>query len=398
MVPNPICPTCHGDFVEEIEADNDPRDFIASAEEEDEMENEFGGAGNYNQDLQSMLTDMLTNIMGGRQPTNAAAAAAAGGSAGESGSIDGYDFQMLGSQPGDNIFSAAVADDGQGERRIPGVRTWTSNMGNAQMSFSVANIGLDDANRRWPGASESGEQAQTQAAESHQQSQTQSAESHQQSQTQSAENQQQQRRRPMFIDPEENAPLTLGNLVSSLLGALGGAGRGDEAGGTGVNPLFGMPVGNLGDYAWGQNSLDDIITRIMEQNQGVNAPPPATEAQMAKLVCRVILEDEVARHVECGICMEEYKAEEQVMGLPCKHFYHKECIDHWLRMNGTCPICRKGIEEEGGAEVPLAVVPRPHSELPGSFPSSPSQPQQQQTAANAAAGSEPGEPESEPLD
>ncbi|KAI7834149.1 hypothetical protein BX661DRAFT_129252, partial [Kickxella alabastrina] len=104
--------------------------------------------------------------------------------------------------------------------------------------------------------------------------------------------------------------------------------------------------GNLGDYAWGQNSLDDIITRIMEQNQGVNAPPPATEAQMAKLVCRVILEDEVARNVECGICMEEYKVEEQVMGLPCKHFYHKECIDHWLRMNGTCPICRKGIEEE----------------------------------------------------
>ncbi|KAJ2382668.1 hypothetical protein H4S02_005648, partial [Coemansia sp. RSA 2611] len=68
MAPNPICSHCNSDFVEEIEAENDPREFLAGLQgehgQDDEMENEFGGAGNYNQELQTMLQDLLTHIVG----------------------------------------------------------------------------------------------------------------------------------------------------------------------------------------------------------------------------------------------------------------------------------------------------------------------------------------------
>ncbi|KAJ2888131.1 hypothetical protein FB639_000844 [Coemansia asiatica] len=424
MAPNPICPRCHGDFVEEIQPDNDPRDFLADVggnEEEDEMENEFGGAGNYNQDLQSMLQDILAHMMG--RASNAgtesdAAAGVDGAAAVSSGPADTQSSEiaaehgsaMPGELPSDNIFtSASTAGSGEqqqqqqqqpsssaGSQRMSAMRTWRSNIGGHRMSFSVTSLSSEDmaniasaAHRRADG-SEGGDQG---------------------TQTSSEESQ----RRTMFIDPEENAPLNIGSLMTSILSALGGAGRGD--GGANGGAVFGVPIGNLGDYVWGQNSFDDVITRIMEQNPTAHAPPPASDEQISKLPARIISDEEVAAHKECGICMEEYQTNEQVLELPCGHFYHKECIDHWLRVNGTCPICRKRIEGDEAIDSQPSVPPpqvREHSELPGSFPSSPSAPlasstqqqqqqqQQQQDPSTesvaTAAGHELPEPESEPLD
>ncbi|XP_057497412.1 putative RING-H2 finger protein ATL21A [Actinidia eriantha] len=43
----------------------------------------------------------------------------------------------------------------------------------------------------------------------------------------------------------------------------------------------------------------------------------------------------------CSICLSEYHAKETVRCIPeCEHCFHAECIDEWLRMNGTCPVCR----------------------------------------------------------
>ncbi|KAJ1812138.1 hypothetical protein LPJ56_003999, partial [Coemansia sp. RSA 2599] len=400
-----------------IQADNDPRDFLADiggAEDEDEMENEFGGAGNYNQDLQSMLQDILAHMMGRASGAGNAAGAESEARAAPSGPGDAqpsdaasHDAAMPGGLPSDNIFVRAGESGDQGpsqsssssagSQRIPGMRTWTSNIGGHQMSFSVASLSSDDvvnmasaAQRRADG-SEGGDRG---------------------SQTNSEESQ----RRPMFIDPEENAPLNIGSLMTSILSALGGAGRGDGGGNGGAGAIFGVPIGNLGDYVWGQNSFDDVITRIMEQNPTAHAPPPASEEQISKLPKRPITDEEVAAHKECGICMEEYQANEQVLELPCGHFYHNECIDHWLKVNGTCPICRKRIDSDEAADGQPSAPPhvREHSELPGSFPSSPSEPpapsaheQQQQrsgtgasttASASAPAVQEPPEPESEPLD
>ncbi|XP_071707553.1 putative RING-H2 finger protein ATL21A [Rutidosis leptorrhynchoides] len=43
----------------------------------------------------------------------------------------------------------------------------------------------------------------------------------------------------------------------------------------------------------------------------------------------------------CPICLSEYNVNETVRCIPeCRHCFHAECIDEWLKMNGTCPICR----------------------------------------------------------
>ena len=46
----------------------------------------------------------------------------------------------------------------------------------------------------------------------------------------------------------------------------------------------------------------------------------------------------------CIICFYDYKEDDQIKLLGCKHYYHKKCIDAWLKISPTCPTCRKSIK------------------------------------------------------
>ncbi|XP_058224239.1 putative RING-H2 finger protein ATL21A [Rhododendron vialii] len=43
----------------------------------------------------------------------------------------------------------------------------------------------------------------------------------------------------------------------------------------------------------------------------------------------------------CPICLAEYQPKETLRTIPeCNHYFHAKCVDEWLRMNATCPLCR----------------------------------------------------------
>eukprot|EP00062_Callorhinchus_milii_P021927 gi/632979169/ref/XP_007906320.1/ PREDICTED: E3 ubiquitin-protein ligase RNF130 [Callorhinchus milii] len=45
----------------------------------------------------------------------------------------------------------------------------------------------------------------------------------------------------------------------------------------------------------------------------------------------------------CAVCIEGYKSNDVVRILPCKHLFHKSCVDPWLNEHCTCPICKLNI-------------------------------------------------------
>lgn len=46
----------------------------------------------------------------------------------------------------------------------------------------------------------------------------------------------------------------------------------------------------------------------------------------------------------CSICLMDYKDRDSLRVLPaCGHFFHVKCVDPWLRINMTCPVCRTPI-------------------------------------------------------
>ncbi|MFS7957450.1 putative transcription factor C2H2 family [Helianthus anomalus] len=45
---------------------------------------------------------------------------------------------------------------------------------------------------------------------------------------------------------------------------------------------------------------------------------------------------------ECSICLSDYGTSDVVRLLPeCGHLFHVSCIDKWLKVHPTCPVCRK---------------------------------------------------------
>ncbi|KAJ8751717.1 hypothetical protein K2173_025888 [Erythroxylum novogranatense] len=47
----------------------------------------------------------------------------------------------------------------------------------------------------------------------------------------------------------------------------------------------------------------------------------------------------------CCICLAKYVNNDELRELPCSHFFHKECVDKWLKINASCPLCKNEVGE-----------------------------------------------------
>eukprot|EP00252_Welwitschia_mirabilis_P019057 TRINITY_DN4315_c0_g1_i1.p1 TRINITY_DN4315_c0_g1~~TRINITY_DN4315_c0_g1_i1.p1 ORF type:complete len:406 (-),score=64.45 TRINITY_DN4315_c0_g1_i1:266-1483(-) len=54
-----------------------------------------------------------------------------------------------------------------------------------------------------------------------------------------------------------------------------------------------------------------------------------------------------AEDAECCICLSAYDDGVDLRELPCGHHFHCACIDKWLRINATCPLCKYNIIKSG---------------------------------------------------
>jgi hypothetical protein len=57
---------------------------------------------------------------------------------------------------------------------------------------------------------------------------------------------------------------------------------------------------------------------------------------------------EVSEAECCAVCIEPYKASDVVRLLPCRHEFHKVCVDPWLLEHRTCPMCKMDILKHYG--------------------------------------------------
>ncbi|KAL3650866.1 hypothetical protein CASFOL_007269 [Castilleja foliolosa] len=47
----------------------------------------------------------------------------------------------------------------------------------------------------------------------------------------------------------------------------------------------------------------------------------------------------------CCICLSKYVNNDELRELPCSHFFHKDCVDKWLKINASCPLCKAEVGE-----------------------------------------------------
>ncbi|KAK8578721.1 hypothetical protein V6N13_142002 [Hibiscus sabdariffa] len=53
---------------------------------------------------------------------------------------------------------------------------------------------------------------------------------------------------------------------------------------------------------------------------------------------------------ECCICLSAYDDGVELRELPCGHHFHCDCVDKWLYINATCPLCKYNILKSSNPE------------------------------------------------
>lgn len=101
----------------------------------------------------------------------------------------------------------------------------------------------------------------------------------------------------------------------------------------------------------GASSLEALFRELGSVKSG---RPPASRESIDAMESVEIGEGCVG--LECVVCLEEFEVGGVAKEMPCKHMFHQNCIEKWLGIHGSCPVCRyempvekdKKREEEGG--------------------------------------------------
>ncbi|KAK9276592.1 hypothetical protein L1049_006127 [Liquidambar formosana] len=82
----------------------------------------------------------------------------------------------------------------------------------------------------------------------------------------------------------------------------------------------------------GTSSLESLLREISSKG----GQPPASKASIEAMPEVEITEESG----ECVICLEEWEIGGVAKEMPCNHRFHGECIEKWLGIHGSCPVCR----------------------------------------------------------
>eukprot|EP00747_Dinoflagellata_sp_TGD_P034144 gnl/TRDRNA2_/TRDRNA2_137080_c0_seq1.p1 gnl/TRDRNA2_/TRDRNA2_137080_c0~~gnl/TRDRNA2_/TRDRNA2_137080_c0_seq1.p1 ORF type:complete len:504 (-),score=34.66 gnl/TRDRNA2_/TRDRNA2_137080_c0_seq1:34-1545(-) len=92
---------------------------------------------------------------------------------------------------------------------------------------------------------------------------------------------------------------------------------------------------------------------------GTQSPSPPTRGSPSKTQRR-----REAPEASCSICLDplyrtghpdSQKEEGCVYALPCGHAFHSGCIERWLKVSSTCPLCKTSVQPPSRSDSPLEV-------------------------------------------
>lgn len=86
----------------------------------------------------------------------------------------------------------------------------------------------------------------------------------------------------------------------------------------------------------GFNNIDNLIYDIYDQFSLLEKSTPIQNILPSTQVLSSEYENEI-----CSICMDNLNNSKYIVKIDkCIHLFHKSCINQWLQINNSCPVCR----------------------------------------------------------
>jgi hypothetical protein len=86
------------------------------------------------------------------------------------------------------------------------------------------------------------------------------------------------------------------------------------------------------------NSNEQAMDKIFN---GENNSKEAKIKDKIMIIPQIYYKKNEFDNFECFICYDEFKDNELLKQLQCKHIFHKECLSQWLMNNNNCPVCNQ---------------------------------------------------------
>eukprot|EP01038_Epipyxis_sp_PR26KG_P016225 gene16225-22080_t len=104
------------------------------------------------------------------------------------------------------------------------------------------------------------------------------------------------------------------------------------------SPLYNLSIMLIPIFCFCMPCLIRILARLQSR-----APAGASENAISELPLITIEDSHIQGSDDhtCPICLNEMAVGDQARSFRCNHIFHKQCVDEWLRVNASCPTCRK---------------------------------------------------------
>jgi len=113
-----------------------------------------------------------------------------------------------------------------------------------------------------------------------------------------------------------------------------------------TSSLLDMIFNLLRDRNTEENSMENIINYIMQNDPNRYGNPPASKSVIETLE-KIIVNEENLNEIgkegsceNCSVCKDIFEVNQLIVKIPCKHIFHEECIMPWLKERNSCPTCR----------------------------------------------------------
>lgn len=97
-----------------------------------------------------------------------------------------------------------------------------------------------------------------------------------------------------------------------------------------LDQMFDLDLALTTPSTTAENSGGDDHTNATKLSEGSNASKQNQQVELPTVEATGV----------CSVCMEGFQSGLGGKQVPCGHAFHASCIENWLSLQNTCPLCR----------------------------------------------------------